>query len=237
MKSVSKQTKRVTLCVILTLVFLCIFNVVYSYFTATANLNGNLEFNSLLVNFTYLYDSDLTIVNNSNTLILYPTSTYVVRGQVFEVTPVNGGSTAIDAVSVKLQTGSCNSYVRYWIDAYIVNDGVVDESTNYGRYFILGTKTTTNGVDSVVVNSTYFDTVSYKGLVTYYIKDVVTTSVSPTIFNAIQLDVDAPSVLYGNDVQLSVSLEAVQAVNDAYVSAFNDSSNPNYRGSYNGWAQ
>lgn len=240
MKKVSKEIKIVTKLVILALVFLSAISFVYAYFTASAIISGDLEFNQFDVSLNYTSNSITTQIaktnaGNVNTLTLYPSLNSVARGVVFNLQTQS--SVDVDLVSIKTANNSTSAYVRFWIDAFIVDDGVVDTTVNYAQYFTLGYRQTVSGVTSVVVPNTVYRNVYDMGdqdgttnLVTYYIKNSLAANASADCFDAIQFDENAPSVLLGKSIKLTLSFEAVQSTNNAYKLAFDVQTNPNYRG-------
>lgn len=234
MKQKSKQNKIVSIFVLLTLFFLCAFNITYSYFTSSAQLTGSNDFYGFNVSFVYYVNNSPTTVSNASTLTLYPNTPTLLRGDYFGLQTASNGS-PISNLSIVVQSGSCSCFARYWIDAYILNAGVADTTINYGQYFNCGyvdngdfvayTTSTSNAIDRVVNN----------GLATYYVYYAIGANSSADCFEAIQLSINAPSELLGNSLQLSITFEAVQSTNNAYEYVFNDSSSANYRGAYTGW--
>ena len=144
MKKVSKSVKLFTTLALLVLAFFSAINVTYSYFTASTKSNGTLNFPDMQVNFVYWTSNSESKTVTTSTLTLYPveevsTGVYdtcaISRGNSFLVSLTEKG-TPINDLGIKNAATSCESYVRFWIDAYIVNNsGGIISSTNYGRYF------------------------------------------------------------------------------------------------------
>ena len=58
MKKAGKNSTIVTTLILLLLAFLCVFNVTHSYFSATAKIDGTLNFPDMNVCFIYYFDGD-----------------------------------------------------------------------------------------------------------------------------------------------------------------------------------
>lgn len=240
MKTVNKEIKIVTLIVLMATVFLLAVGFVYAYFVTNTILTANTNFNDFGVSLYYTSNSISTEIaktngNAVNTLTLNPSSASISRGAVFGLNTQS--SNAVDLVTVKTSNNSTPAYVRFWIEAYIVTNGVVDTSVDYAQYFTLGYRQTVSSVTSVVVTNDCYrlvydmgDNDSSTNLVTYYVKNALAANSSADCFDAIQISQDAPSALLNKSIKITLSFEAVQASNNAYSAVFDLTTNPNYRG-------
>ena len=210
-RSNSKELNIVTVVVVLTLAFLCIFNISYSYFTASDVINGSgYKFGEIGVQFNFTTDTtDSITVNSTNSVLLEPTGT-VTRGGTFNL---QYNDEAVEGVGFSLLENSSDVFIRYWVDAYIEGD-----STNYGYCFILMYGGSDIYYEEKDLNAGYTNNI-------YYVQDVLSSEVSDGIvyeFDQIQLISDCPAELIGSDVVITLSFEAVQAANEAYKVEFDD---------------
>ena len=239
MSKVSKNAKVLISLVLLVLAFCCSFNITNSYFTASSNRSGTLQFSDLNVKFLAM-DDDFNIVDESSTITLYPMASAIIRGQAFSLSLTAGSDQdAIGRIAIRNTTNSISAYVRFWIDAYIMTDsatGAVDTTTNYGEYFLLNPGNT-NSVRGGSANAN-----ATEGDWCYYVKNVMNPFVvgggaqNTTVYlgNTLELSSSASDevfdALVGNQIKISINLEAVQSANSAYSSAFNDE-----KGYYSTW--
>ena len=218
MKQRTISYKLLLTLVLLIIAVLCVTNVTYSYFTSTSNTNGQVSFSDLNVRFVYREKEDSSLMpSDSSTIQLYSASGPIQREVPFQFALTSGG-TAIEYLRIQNMLGSCECYVRFWIDAYVVKNGVVNTSVNYGKYFFLANETHYTRTNSSVENSwCYFFTESMTASATS----------SRTLGNTLVLkDISAtdtvPVTLLGETLKISISLEAVQKANQAYLSVFGD---------------
>lgn len=203
-RSNTKELNILTAVIVLSLAFLCIFNITYSYFTASAIINGDAEFNNIQVNFYYTTASGNGIVESGNTLEVNPVGV-VTRGTPFEV---QYNSTKLTSVGFKADSNSCSVYIRFWIDAYAVNNDVVDASTNYGKYFSFYNGD--NPATSIKNQNTDDGT-----NITYFIPNAITAGQTNTPFNKILLSNSAPNAMLGKNIRITIRFEAIQSTNGA----------------------
>ena len=234
MKKASKNAKIVTSLALIVLAFLCSFNVVSAYFTATANANGSMSFPDLDVRFMYRMNSEFYPTNTDTvddavyTINLYPVGGTISRGQEFTLSPTlfTQGQTQeeIQDIVIANMYNSAEAYVRFWIDAYIVNGSTVDTSVNYGKYFFL---TGDGEGESYVRGEADGDNLTALAESCYFVPSISLWSGEKVwLGNSLTLkDIDGdpvPNALLGAQLKLTISLQAVQAANDAYLSVFND---------------
>ena len=211
-KNTSKQIKLLGLLVILTLIFLFAFNVTYAYFTASKRVTGNIQFSNLDIRFAYRSNNVDTIVN-TDTLTIYPSeSTGVIsRGGTIYLATESGAD--IQYLAFSSTSDSTPSYIRYRINAYKVINETIDDSVNYGQYFEF------QGGNFVTRRIL---TVGNETNAIYYIEEEVAGNVRRVFASSIKLLETAPVALLNSQINLSITFEAVQSENQAYLSVFND---------------
>ena len=232
-----KKAKLITTLTLFLLALLCTINVTISYFTATATSSGGLVFGNLDVRFTVnckegnatnTYPSNLDNYSQDNlyTIDIYPLTGFIPRGQSFEFSYGSQKLTVSD-LSIRNMSGSCESLVRFWIDAYI-KEGETLGSKNYGKHF------TFDDIDSkIIARGGTGDYISDDAQKCYFIKYILDNTAPVNLGNSLQISDDLPDEVLGKQLQITISLEAIQYENKAYskVSGFNDQ-----KGYYSGWA-
>ncbi len=210
-RSNTKELNIVTLVIILTLTFLCIFNVVYSYFTSTDILSGNSNFGSIGANFVYTTNAGEGVVADGTTLLVTPKGD-IVRGRPFNV-KYEGQD--ISKVSIRPSEDSCNIYIRVWIDAYLVQDlveGVPNaNAVNYGKHFTFyldGGAVTDLDVESKT-------TIDGKNI-TYFYPGAIANNTAQDIFDQLIMLNTAPLEMLGSKISVTVNFDAIQSTNGAY---------------------
>ena len=213
MKQITRATKIIGVSIILVLVFLCAFNITYSYFTARAKIEGQIKFGALDVKITYLtidnetyqYEEGQTTVT-VNVLGGQPIS----RDGEFKMASPDGKEIRFLAFSGSGTT----SYVRFWVNAYKKSGETFDTTTNFGRYFT-----------PVVSSNVFTSALKTVGGVTnkvYYVTNAIGTTGYVGFAESIKLGADAPTELLDADVKITITFEAVQTSNQAYLSVFGD---------------
>lgn len=130
MKNTLKGSKLVTLLVLLTLAFLCVFNITYSYFTATANIKGKIAFYDLNLNFRYYYtESSYKDIPNSQSKVPLAVSSSLKRGSITKIKESATSDADLHSMRIFSPEDSCDSFVRFWIDVYLVK--VIDSNMYY----------------------------------------------------------------------------------------------------------
>ncbi len=215
MKSTSKQIKLLGLMIILILSFLFAFNVTYAYFSASHRVTGNIYFADLNVRFAYSASGSITVLDEGETtLSIRPaTNAPISRGSSFNLALADG--TAITYLAFNSSPDSCASYIRYRIDAYVVENGVEDTSVNYGQYFEF------SGTGSNIDTEREVKTVAGVTNAIYFIQTTVNSG-TRTFASSITLLDTAPIDILNSQIKLTITFEAVQAANQAYLSVFND---------------
>lgn len=222
MKQEIKKTNIFITLVLLVLAIVCVTNVTYSYFTATETKDDSGKFGNLNIQFVYMLGStpNSETTSGGGKIELYSASGPIQRDVEFDlgVLVKNGNKesvTAIDEVAVKNFSDSCDCYARFWIDAYIVKDDVVDETINYGKYFFWKNNSMVYA-RSETSNYYYFvrplaanDNVNYPINKTLKLQDVST-------------DDQVPVELLGEDLKIILNIQAVQKANGAYMEVFAD---------------
>lgn len=222
--------------VLLVLAVLCISNVTYSYFTTTSSKDGTAAFGDLNVRFLYKEKDMSAKPAESGTIVLYSASGPIQTGVEFNLSTSASGP-VLESLSIQNQTGSCNCFVRFWIDAYIVRNSYVDKTINYGKYFFLeeGKNSLNTGPRQTRTGG------SVEGSWCYFFTEILKPSgtSSRTIGNKMVMnDVSAqdtvPLELLGQELQITISFEAVQVANSAYLKVFGSASDA--KGYYTGWS-
>lgn len=230
MKKVSKGTKIITTLVLLVLAFLCSLNVTISYFTATSSLPGELVFGGLDVRFCAVgkdtkNDASVELPNNQEdytqnnlyTIMVSPLLDYIPRGQSFEFSyDIEGFE--LERLIIRNMDGSCNAYVRFWVDAFVKTGNTLG-TTNYGQYF------TFDDIDNrEVVKGGVGKNIGTEADSCYFVTFIMDDKSVVKLGNSLVLSEDIPDDVLGCQLQISISLEAIQAENGAYLteSGFND---------------
>lgn len=212
MKKISKTTDIVTLALIIMLVFLCMANITYAYFSATKSVTGQTQFANFGVNFRYRNSSSQYITVAESELDLYPVDDVIAVGSAIDLRLEDGNT--ISLIGLELATGSADAYVRFWIDAFEYVDNV-QQSTNYGKYF-----------QFVDLNLTYFSTslrtIGSNQNNIYYYKNSITSGSGINIASQIMMSEDVPTEIFGKSIKISIGFDAVQSANQAYLSVFDD---------------
>ena len=241
-----KEHKIVPILIVLTLLCLCVFNVSYSYFSATARIEGNAKFGEVKLTWMkYLsadYGEELEVSQ------LYPTQALSRNGvSAIKLSP----SDKNPLVSLGLKNLSDEAYARFWIEVYVVQQiggkyYYIDSKGNFvdddGKYVdASGAMLNSASVDRGVVvdyakyfqlgklngeNFTAYDagkTIHSGNNVTYFVGSKLGKSDFLSLnINAIKMLDTAPDALLSSNVCVNLVYEAVQAANGAYVEVFND---------------
>ena len=228
MKEINKHSKLAITLVMLLLAILGIVNVTYSYFTSTSNSAGEMVFGDLDVEFVYKIPSNNSYLSTQNEAVLelYSATGTIARGVPFQLSLTPGG-TPIETLGIRNKQNSCTAYIRFWIDAYVVEDDVVDKSVNYGKYFLLDSSTYYTNTGSSVAGSTcYFGIEMREANIALDIGNTLTlTDLSATD--------TVPAQLLGEQIQITISFEAAQVANNGFIAAFGQ--NGDTKGYYTGW--
>ena len=218
MKQVKKHLNLCVSLVLLILAVVCLTNITYSYFTTSSKTNGNFTFGNLDVNFVY-YEDSIPKDEGGNTISLYSSTGAIAIGTPFKLAKAANGAEITNLV-ITNNSNSCECFIRFWIDAYIIDDDIVDKSVNYGKYFVLPSESTeenqlyyTNLGGSAPNSGCYFGIVS------------IGPNVGIELGNTLTLVDAADNILaniLGETIQISITFEAVQKANKAYLSVFND---------------
>lgn len=212
MRKISKESKLYPILVIVTLIFLLSINVAYAYFTSRSYVVGDTNFSTLEVGWVYRKESTSSAIDIANSSTINPVLSSINRGEAvnFKI-----GSDSVNSLGFRTLDGSTSAYVRFWVDAYIVDstnsDGTLNlGSVNYGKFFQI--------MISGVVPESSERTQGSNSNIIYY------ASVSGTSWciGSIKLLETAPIDLLSKEVSLSISFEAVQSSNEAFKSVFND---------------
>ena len=135
MKKTTKEIKLISALVILALVFLCSFNVVYSYFTSLSHINAEIDFYSLDVKMFYNDPGIGVPTYIENQTQLYP-SDLLRRGSVVNLKTSEESETFISEIGVASSDNSCAAYVRFYLQVYMVKEiaGSVYYIDSQGNY-------------------------------------------------------------------------------------------------------
>lgn len=209
MKLKNKKINIIGFAVIIALVFLCTFNVTYSYFTSIANIEGNLNFGSLDVRFAYYSGGVVTLESGETTMNVIPASdASISRGSTFTFQTPEGDAISYLGFS---SNSSCSSYVALKINAYKLIDGVADTTINYGEYF------TFNSMNNRVVLG---DGTGSERSDTYYYRTALIANGFMEFAESMTLSNDAPVDMLNSSIQITITFKAVQQPNQAYLYEF-----------------
>ena len=200
-----------------------------SYFTASAQRDGTLNFATMNVRFAYYYkDGDTTKYYPQNQqekpaktqINLFPAGKAAIqRGVAFNVSPTKEGK-AVENLAIHNMDTSCNAFVRFWIDAYVIKDGE-QLDRNYGEFFTLNTTSDVKLTDSG----------SARTQSVYCLKEALTVGEYRYIGATLTMSTSAPDNLMGETLRIDICMDSVQADNDVYVSVYNNDD----KGYYSGW--
>lgn len=224
MKKAKFNSKILMSLILLALAFFGVFNVTYSYFTSTAFKDGTLDFPDINVQFYYREAGDIVFLTTLSTQ-LYPLTTTIARGETFQVSS-SPTSEAINAIGIQNMEGSCDVYIRFWLDAYIVDaNGNPTSQTNYGKYFLF-----TELIDNSFIKN---EGGSVAGSWCYFILESQSAGDGAEFGNSLKLSEDAPAEMLGKSIRINLSFEAVQQANQAYLSVFGQEGDT--KGYFMGW--
>ena len=218
MKQAKKHFNLFVSMALLLLAVVYLTNITYSYFTTSHNAGGSIAFSDLDVQFYYKQTAESDAVTKEESSIeLYSATGAIAIGSPFQLSLTAGG-TAVNHIGIQATQNSCDAYVRFWIDAYVVNqDKSLDKTVNYGKYFLLPEPESCPYTNS---NSSVSNSTCYFGL------DSITNRRGLDLGNTLTLtDLDndpVPVEILGETIQITISFEAVQKANQAYLSAFGD---------------
>ncbi len=191
----------------------------FAYFTGTSDKSGDLTFGSLQVNFAYRAEGSGAEIVYDDVLNVIPSSDQIKRGDEFDIclmTDSGDRSSVINNLMFYSPSSSADSYVRFRVNAYVVkSSGNIDTSTNYGQYFRL-----------IVSADVSYQTITNGGVTNtiYYLNPTLGTTQNTylTFATGMQLLNEAPLSILNTDIQITITFEAVQASNKAYLSVFDD---------------
>lgn len=237
MTKVGKFSKMLLTLTLIVLAFCCSFGVTNSYFTASSSKSGNVEFEKLDVKFKAVNEQD-AVLDESSTITLYPMTGAIIRGEAFNLSLTETNQTAIGNIKIANTEESIEAYVRFWIDAFIVDESKpegVDTTTNYGQYFLLN-----YDADYVSKGGAKNLTVATESDWCYYLQyELVhegaelgdsSLNIGNTLTLSETVTDETFSELVGHQLRISITLEAVQRANGAVRFEFNDE-----KGYYTGW--
>ena len=107
------------------------------------------------------------------------------------------------------------SYVRLWINAYIIKDSVLDTSVNYGQYFEF-TSLYTSAFETKIITQ---NTESRK---MYYLISSISSGVLIDIATGLTLLSTAPVEMLDKSINITINFDSVQVENQAYKAVFDD---------------
>lgn len=225
MKKTGKKFNYIAIFVLFIVTILAV-GITYSYFTFKQKVQSEITLGSIKVNYLLTDSTSTTKTIDSTTEMQLYTLDPISRGSEFSLYESSTDADPLSLIGFQKESGTTDVYIRFWIDAYLINDGVEDKSVNYGEYFdILFGDSVIDESSSGVVKS-----VSESGLVTYFIENKVTGDVG--CFTKMKLKSDVPFAMLNSSYRLYLSFDAVQASNQAYLSVFEGSS----RGYCSSWS-
>lgn len=239
MAKVSKTIKLICTLTLVMLAFFCSFSVTHAYFTASADKSGNVKFSNLDVRFIYVesgieYPAGTYTQNDLYTITLYPVGGTIALGEPFQLSSSEDGA-AISSLAIRNMQSSSKAYVRLWIDAYpiIDDDGNVDTSENYGKFFYFSDAA---NVTAVLARGNS-NSVHEEGKSCYFVKSEMspldpsgddpvgyypTVHIGNTLTFKDAEDENIPEESLGIKLKISITLQAVQVANGAFKQTFND---------------
>lgn len=209
----SKEIKILISCVAITLIFLFSYNVVYAYFSSKKSSSGEGQLGYMEVKFAYSVNNQPTIVEEDEYYIYSANTPLFSRGDIVPFTNQDGE--ALNLMFYSPLT-SCASYVRFWVDAFILDENELpDKMVNYGQYFVLQGTTFTRQIKTVegVTNAVHYLTNAL---------EPQGTNVYLNVSNSLQISNNAPNDLLSTKVLIVVRFEACQQANEAFKAEFND---------------
>lgn len=218
MKERFTSSKILTLVIVLMTVFLCLINVTYSYFSAKDNVAGNVNLSQILLEGVY-WETEYgdTVLGLGGTEVpMFPATNKINRGSHFKLKKNVDDESSMGAIGYRV-TGT-TVFVRFWIDAYIVDEnGVENKTTNYGEYFLAG------DVDGDEFVEVYGDYTKSNDSNTYFVNESVEgDSGDNYAFSALKLVDNAPDDMLGEKLRIYVTFDACQSSNKAFKSVFDD---------------
>lgn len=211
-----KHTKITIVLIVLMMLFLCAINITYSYFSATGKVTGSGNLHSLTLTCHYTVNDGEPTSVGATQMQIYPASGVLTRGTAFKLKQ-NATDTASNIDSIGYTLTGTQAFVRFWIDAYIVKDGEVDESVNYGEYFLVGRLSSSSFTEMQVFSSSLYA----KENNTYFVVSARNAG-SYDIFDSLKFDESAPNEILGETIRIFVTFEAVQTANQAFKQVFDD---------------
>ena len=233
MKTKINGFKIIVSLVLLIIAVISFINVSYSYFSSSASKAGQMSMGDLDVSFVYQAAGSIpNTVSNSVTLV--SATDTIDRGTACGLKIWNSQKNEFSQISylqIINEEDSCDVYVRFWIEAYVLKSGVADTSKDYGKYFALTRPDTLPSVN----NFTRATSEPY----CYYIEKSLASDEYISLGNELTLqDISTadpvPTKLLGEELQIRISFEAVQKANEAFKSVFKVT-NEDKKGYYSGW--
>ena len=229
----SRSRRKLNILITLVLLMLAVLSVVgavSSYFSASTHKDGQLNFSRLSVEFAYKDDKgQLKKINNGSelgTLTLYPNVETVIRNEPFKL-KVEGATDAISSILIMNNENSCSAYVRFWIEAYIVDSNGDLGTKNYGKYFLLSDSSAYTKQNS-----------SVSGADCYYVINAISAENNVDLGNQLKIsDLTGDSIpddLLGAKLKVTISFDAVQSANGAFKSVFG--AQDDKKGYYTDWS-
>ncbi len=227
MKQSTKQFNVVLSLILVVLAIVSAVSITWSYFTSTNSKVGTMEFSDLQVQFVY-YETEgggFQTATGGTTIPLYVAKGEVIaRDDPFNLASSHNGN-AIHSLAIHNSGASCSAFVRFWIDAYVLDQNDLPKTeNNYGKYFQFNYNSdvalANSGANRTNENVTYCHILAISGSDTN----------ARRIGASITLSEEAPIELLGEKIKFYMSLEAVQSANGAVTQVFNDS-----KGYYHSW--
>ena len=243
MKSKTKFLKTFVTLVLLMLAVFSFVNASFSFFTSANSTQGNIKMADMSVSFRYKVSGyQAGELEKGSSITFVPTTPFIERGVAFNLKLVEGDTSRnLEHLSIIKQSGQCDAYVRFWIEAYrLKNDNSLDKTEDYGRFFFLTRRPLGSNNFSRAESEPYC----------YYIEkalyDATDDPLEPTDPHMMDLGIEmtltdikasngtlieaVPIDLLGERIQITISFQAVQKANEAFKSVFNDD-----KGYYSKW--
>lgn len=236
MKTKTKFLKTFISLVLLVFAVFSVVNVSYSFFTSANSTQGSISMGDMVVSFRVKpVGYNASELEKDSTITLISSNLFIERGVPFKLKLIDGSSQYdIEGLSIIKKSGSCDAYVRFWVEAYRMVGNNPDLSVDYGKYFFFTRPPTVGKVN----NFSRATTEPY----CYYIEQALYDDEQDPSTNILSLgnemtlkDITKPDPsdpnkeivvnpvpidLLGERIQIRVSFEAVQKANGAFKSVF-----------------
>lgn len=233
------KTKFLKTFISLVLLMFAVFgavNISYSFFTSANSTQGSISMGDMIVSFRFKAEGiPAEELAKGSSITLISSDLFIERGVPFNLKLEDGGNYYnMQELSIIKKSGSCDAYVRFWVEAYRMVGNSPDLSVDYGKYFFLTRPPTVGKVNNFSRATTepycyYIEQALYddeKDPSTSVLslgnemtlKDI--TKPDPSDPNKEIVVNPVPIDLLGERIQIRLSFEAVQKANEAFKTVF-----------------